>query len=99
MSACLYILRCADGSYYVGTTRETLENRLAEHESGQFGGYTERRRPVTLVYHQHFDRIADAIAAERQVKGWRRDKKEALIRGEFDALPALARRQARAERK
>jgi putative endonuclease len=99
VSAYLYILRCADGSYYVGTTRETLENRLSEHESGQFGGYTERRRPVMLVYHQHFDRIADAIAAERQVKGWRRDKKEALIRGEFDALPALARRQARTERK
>ena len=96
MSACLYILRCADGSYYVGTTRGTLEQRLAEHDSGYFGGYTAKRRPVTLVYHQFFDRIDDAVVAERQIKGWRRDKKEALIRGDFEALPALSRRTATA---
>ena len=90
MGAFLYILLCADGSYYVGTTRDSLERRIAEHEAGTFGGYTARRRPVKLVFHQYFDRIEDAIAAERQVKGWRRDKKEALIRGDFAALPALA---------
>jgi putative endonuclease len=50
-----------------------------------------RRRPVTLVYSQHFDRIEDAIAAERQIKGWQREKKEALIRGDYAALPDLAR--------
>src|SRR5205814_8164421 len=92
MGAYLYILLCADGSYYVGTTRDSLERRIAEHEAGTFGGYTARRRPVKLVFHQYFDRIEDAIAAERQVKGWRRDKKEALIRGDFALLPALARR-------
>jgi putative endonuclease len=68
---------------------------IAEHESGTFDGYTARRRPVTLVFHQYFERIADAIAAERQVKGWRREKKEALIRGDFGALPGLSQRAAR----
>jgi putative endonuclease len=90
MSAYLYMLRCADGSYYVGTTRTSLDDRVAQHNAGNFDGYTTRRRPVILVFEQHFDRITDAIAAERQVKGWRRDKKEALIRGEFDALRALS---------
>jgi putative endonuclease len=88
----LYILLCADGSYYVGTTRGSLDHRVAEHQAGTLGGYTSRRRPVTLVYHQHFQRITDAIEAERQVKGWRRDKKQALISGDFELLPALSRR-------
>jgi putative endonuclease len=92
MGSWLYILLCADGSYYVGTTRDSLDRRFAEHQAGTFGGYTSRRRPVTLVYHQAFERITDAIAAERQVKGWRREKKEALIRGDFELLPALFRR-------
>jgi putative endonuclease len=91
MSACLYILRCTDGSYYVGATRGGLETRIAEHQAGAFDGYTAYRRPVTLVFHQYFDRIQDAVSAERQVKGWRREKKEALIRGDFAALPALSR--------
>ena len=95
MSAHLYILRCADGSYYVGTTRGALETRVAEHEGGAFDGYTARRRPMTLVFHHLFERIEDAIAAERQVKGWRREKKEALIRGDFAALPSLSQRAAR----
>jgi predicted GIY-YIG superfamily endonuclease len=92
MGAWVYILLCADGSYYVGTTRDSLERRVAEHQAGTFGGYTARRRPVTLLYHQQFLRITDAIEAERQVKGWRREKKEALIRGDFQLLPALSRR-------
>lgn len=90
-AAWLYILRCRDGSYYVGTTRVGLERRVAEHDAGIHGGYTARRRPVTLVYSQPFQRIEDAIAAERRVKGWRREKKEALIRGDWAALPTLAR--------
>src|SRR5580658_5212524 len=92
MDAWLYILLCADGSYYVGTTRDSLDRRFAEHQVGTFGGYTSRRRPVTLVYYQAFERVTDAIAAERLVKGWRREKKEALIRGNFQLLPALSRR-------
>ena len=99
MSAYLYILHCADGSYYVGTTRGTLEQRLAEHDSGHFGGYTAKHRPAKLVYHQGFERIDDAVAAERQIKGWRRDKKEALIRGDFEALPALSKRTVKTEAK
>ena len=92
--AWLYILRCADCSYYTGTTRATLELRLAEHNSGHYDGYTAKRLPVALVYSQWFDRITDAIAAERQVKGWSRAKKEALIRGDFDALKVLAKRKS-----
>jgi putative endonuclease len=94
MIAHLYILRCADGSYYIGTTRGSLEERIGEHDSGVFDGYTALRRPVTLVLHQDFERIEDAVSAERQVKGWRREKKEALIRGDFSALPSLSRRAA-----
>ena len=91
LGAYFYLLRCADGSYYAGTTRASLELRIAQHNDGTFGGYTSARRPVVLVYHQEFDRITDAIAAERQVKGWTRAKKAALARGDFDALRTLAR--------
>jgi putative endonuclease len=98
MSAHLYILRCADASYYVGTTVGSLERRVAEHQAGAYDGYTALRRPVELVFHQQFDRWDDAAAAERQVKGWRREKKDALIRGDFAALPLLARRGATAVR-
>ncbi len=91
--AYLYILLCADGSYYTGTTRDELEQRIAQHNSGYFDGYTASRRPVVLVYSQWFERITDAIAAERQVKGWSRAKKEALIRGDFIALPKLSQRR------
>jgi len=94
MGAWLYILLCADGSYYTGTTRTDLEIRIAQHQTGHFGGYTATRRPVALVYSEYFDRIVDAIAAERQVKGWSRAKKEALIAGRFDLLPALSRRRS-----
>jgi putative endonuclease len=90
--AYLYILRCADGSYYTGTTRSSLEKRVAEHNSATYDGYTAKRRPVTLVYSQWFDRITDAIAAERQVKGWSRAKKEALMRGDFGRLSELSKR-------
>jgi putative endonuclease len=93
--AYLYILRCADGSYYVGTTRKSLEQRLDEHNAGIRGGYTAPRRPVTMVFAQHFDTITDAVAAERQVKGWSRAKKEAMINGEWNRLPDLAKRRSR----
>jgi putative endonuclease len=91
--AYLYILLCADGSYYVGTTRKSPEVRLAEHNAGLLGGCTATRRPVAMVFCQHFETITDAIAAERQVKGWSRAKKQALINGEWDRLPELARRR------
>jgi putative endonuclease len=75
--AYLYIVRCADGAYYTGTARNGLERRIAEHNAGAYDGWTARRRPVTLVYSEWFDRILDAIATERQIKGWSRAKKEA----------------------
>ena len=91
--AYLYILRCSDGSYYVGTARNGLEKRIAEHNTGLFGGYTAKRRPVTLIFSQHFESIANAVAAERQVKGWNRAKKEALIKGDWVRVSELAHRR------
>jgi putative endonuclease len=92
MGAWLYILKCADGSYYTGTTRADLEKRVAEHQAGTFEGYTSTRLPIVLVYSEFFDRITDAIAAERQIKGWSRAKKEALIRGDYAGLQSASRR-------
>ena len=91
IGAYLYILRCADGRYYVGTTRKSLDERLGEHNAGLHAGFTATRRPVTMVFAQHFETIVDAVAAERQVKGWSRAKKEAMINGEWNRLPELAR--------
>jgi putative endonuclease len=91
----LHLLRCADGSFYTGTTRVDPDYRASQHNQGiDPAAYTYARRPVELVYGVHFERIVDAIAAERQVKGWSRAKKEALIRGEFERLPWLAKRPA-----
>jgi putative endonuclease len=93
MGAWLYMLKCADGSYYTGTTRADLDKRVAEHQAGTFDGYTSTRSPVVLVYSEFFDRITDAIAAERQIKGWSRAKKEALIRGDYAGLQSASRRR------
>jgi putative endonuclease len=87
----VYMLRCNDDSYYVGLTRAGLDKRIAEHASGKFRGYTYWRRPVELVWSQEFQRLTDAIRCEQQLKGWRRDKKEAIIRGDYDALMDLSR--------
>ncbi|WP_315798595.1 GIY-YIG nuclease family protein [Bradyrhizobium sp. SZCCHNRI3043] len=91
--AYLYIVLCADGRLYVGTTRTSLELRVAQHNDGTFGGYTLTRRPVKLLYSQRFERITDAIESERRLKKWSRAKKEALIRGDLDALQALSARR------
>ncbi|MDA0786539.1 MAG: GIY-YIG nuclease family protein [Proteobacteria bacterium] len=91
MSAYVYILECADGRFYVGITRGNLKTRVAEHDEGTFGGYTNSRRPVRLVYSERFDSITDAIAAERQLKGWSRAKKIALIHGDVAALREVSR--------
>ena len=92
MGAYVHIVRCQDGSFYTGSTRGSLEDRVNQHNAGSYGGYTATRRPVRLVYSDYFDRITDAVSAERQIKGWSRAKKEALARGDFDALKALSRR-------
>ena len=92
MEATVYILRCSDGSYYTGLTKQEIEARVWEHNAGIYDGYTTKRRPVELVFHEVYDRIIDAIARERQIKGWSRRKKEALIALDYEALPALSRR-------
>jgi putative endonuclease len=91
--AWVYILKCADGMYYVGSHRgDDPSTRTAEHNEGvDPKAFTYKRRPVVLVWSEHFDQIVDAIAAERRLKGWRRAKKEAVIRGDWDALPGLSR--------
>jgi putative endonuclease len=92
--AFLYIVKCADGSYYIGITRTSLDVRIAQHNAGTFPGYTSTRRPVELVYSQWFERITDAIENERKLKRWSRAKKEALIRGDFASLQNLAKRKS-----
>ena len=87
----VYILECADRSYYVGLTQRSLDDRMAEHVDGTYPGYTHNRRPVKLAWFEEFSRLTDAIARERQLKCWSRVKKEALIRGDYAALPELAR--------
>ena len=85
-----YILRCADGSYYVGYT-DDLEGRIARHAGGTFGGYTSKRRPVILAFAEASDSRDEAFRRERQIKGWSRAKKEALMKGDWEALQRLAK--------
>jgi putative endonuclease len=91
----VYMLRCADGSYYVGSaTGQDLAPRIDQHNAGSHHGYTSTRRPVILVWSEYFDRVTDGIAAERRIKGWSRAKKEALMRSDWTSLSQLSRRRA-----
>ena len=82
----VYILECRDGSYYTGMT-ESLEKRFREHQIGvDPSAYTFARRPVKLVYFQSFACEHETFTAERQIKGWSRAKKEALIRNDWDGI-------------
>ena len=85
----LYILKCADESYYTGST-SLLEQRLVQHESGTVEGFTSKHLPFTVALVLEFGMIHEAAAAEKQIKGWTRKKKEALIAGKFDLLHNLA---------
>ncbi|HWH22599.1 MAG TPA: GIY-YIG nuclease family protein, partial [Allosphingosinicella sp.] len=91
MSFYTYLLRCSDGSYYAGHS-DDLEARVAQHQAGAIPGYTETRRPVELVWSESFATRDEAFAAERQIKGWSRAKKEALIRGDWEAVRKLGSR-------
>ena len=93
MSFHVYMLRCVDYSYYLGHT-DNLEHRVAQHEAGEIPGHTQGRRPVRLVFAQEFPTRGEAVAAERQLKGWTRAKKEALILENWDRVKLLARNQA-----
>jgi putative endonuclease len=90
----VYILECADGSYYVGSTND-LAVRLHEHQEGRGAAYTRRRRPVRLVFNQEYASVADAFSVEKQIQGWSRAKRRALIEGRLGDLPALARGRSR----
>jgi len=85
----LYILECADGSYYTGSTTD-LDRRLWEHQNGLGAKYTAKRLPVKLVYCDECDRIDDVFFREKQIQGWSRKKKQALINGDSNQLHRLA---------
>jgi putative endonuclease len=86
----VYLLRCRDDSFYVGSTID-LGRRIIEHNEGLGAAYTRRRRPVVLVWAAELERVEDAFRAEKQIQGWGRAKREALIGGRLDLLPGLAR--------
>lgn len=92
-----YLLKCMDASFYAGHT-DDLAKRLGEHQSGACGGYTASRLPVELVWSQEFSTREEALAAEQQIKGWSRKKKEALVRGDWVDLSALAKGKHRHQR-
>ena len=87
----VYILKCSDGSYYTGST-SNLEKRVSEHQNGLIKGYTSKRLPIELVFSEYFEDVYFAISAERQIKGWTRAKKKALINGDFELLKVLAKK-------
>ena len=84
----VYILRCADGSLYVGVT-DNLDARLLKHNDGTASVFTAQRRPVVLVYSEMYEALAVAQGRERQLKRWTRAKKEALIAGDLVLLKRL----------
>ena len=88
----VYILKCYDGSYYTGSAVD-LERRLVEHQTGFFKGYTSSRLPVELVWSAEFPTEHDAFLCERQIKGWSRAKKEALIRSDIDAIHEIVKKE------
>ena len=91
MAFFIYILQCADGSYYAGHT-DNLENRIGEHQAGTYPGYTSNRLPVKLAWSQECASRAEALAAELQIKAWSRKKKEAMMQGDWGQVALLAKK-------
>ncbi len=85
MNGYVYILKCSDGTFYTGSTKN-IEQRVWQHQNRQGANYTQKRLPVTLIYIEHCFRIDDAYLRENQIKGWSRKKKLALINGRFNQL-------------
>ncbi|WP_194552037.1 GIY-YIG nuclease family protein [Zobellia nedashkovskayae] len=86
----IYILECSDRSFYTGFTND-LDRRLVEHQTGFYeNAYTSTRRPVKLLYHLQFPKAHEALKFERQLKGWSRAKKIALMNGKFNRLRILS---------
>ena len=90
MKGYVYILLCSDGTYYTGSTID-LERRLEQHQNGEGANHTKKRLPVTLLYYEEYQRIDEAFYREKQVQGWSRKKKEALMEGKPELLPELAK--------
>ncbi len=86
----MYILECADGSFYTGSTKN-LDRRIAQHSAGEGANHTSKHLPVKLVYYEEYSRIDWAFNREKQVQGWNRKKKIALTKGHMDDLPELAK--------
>ena len=91
MPYAIYILRCSDGTYYTGLTKE-LDARVEEHQTGAYlHSYTFGRRPVELVWSEGVQSYEEALQWERQIKGWSRAKKEALIRGDIEGIHGIVK--------
>ena len=88
-----YMLRCSDGSFYVGSTTD-LEARVYQHQLGDGSAYTRQRLPVELVWFEKYDRVDDAFGREKQIQNWSRAKRIALVEHRYDDLPALAQNYA-----
>ena len=85
----MYMLECNDGSYYIGHT-DDIDRRIIEHTQGKVSGYTKIRLPIKVVYVQDFGTRDEALIAERQIKGWSRKKKEALIKNDWEMIKKLS---------
>ena len=92
MKGWVYILKCSDDSYYTGSTNN-LERRLEQHNKGEGANHTKNRLPVKLIYFEEYSRIDKAFYREKQIQGWSRKKKEALIRGDYKRLVKLSRKK------
>jgi len=90
MAFWVYILKCSDGSHYIGHM-DDLEKRLRQHKNGIESSYTSKRRPIALVFSESLNSRIEALESERRIKGWGRKKKEALIRGDWEEIPRLSK--------
>jgi putative endonuclease len=90
--AWMYILKCSDGSFYVGSTK-SLQTRIFRHQQGKGAIFTSNRLPVELVYFEEYRNVAEAFAREKQVQNWSHAKREALIQNSFVKLPELAKKK------
>jgi len=93
----LYILRCGDGSLYVGHT-DDIDERMRQHDAGKADGYTSQRKPLLLIHSEEFETRYEALAMERKLKGWSKAKKLAYVAGDWDAVRRLARGKDRNQR-
>ena len=94
MKGWMYVLECSDGSYYTGSTND-LNRRLEQHKKGEGANHTKSRLPVKLIYFEEYDRIDEAFYREKQVQGWSRKKKEALIEGDYKKLIEFSKKKKR----